>query len=482
MAAKHIVQRFDFDPICAGVLRIIDNPILYSKYKSFLKEEWFFYNDSSDQARDLREVIKLLHTAHADGSKRANVSIAWMKSWIPTKFIDDVVGPRIVNSFNSWLNNINIKKSMADEKLFELFTDYLKVIVIAKGSKDFYESYQNGNPDLAAEYIQAIVSEIGSIGKEDREVLNALDMLSILEDAASKKHNYAMYLGCPGLDTQIGGFEKQTLNLFISVTNGGKTTMSHHLIRQCLKNKIPAFVACVEDRRDSFIRKIVACYTGLEIRQLKNPNNLTPSEKNLIIECMQLMNEYIRVEFIYGESVSAIHKASAEYDLDLTLKGKINRIPVVHIVDYTGHIAGKASGDKMYEKMRTAYGERKDYALKNHKICFDFAQVNREGSKKLGDNQYLSQTDLAGAFDIAQVCDNIITINRSAENVTNQTCVLALTKCRDGAVGVKIGVKTEFAKARYNMEDWDVIDAPSGIREELNKLRDGNTVTNIVPT
>ena len=299
-------------------------------------------------------------------------------------------------------------------------------------------------------------------------------LLSILEEAASKKHNYAAYLGCKGLDSQIGGFEKQTLNLFISVTNGGKTMMSHHLIRQCLINRVPAFVACVEDRRDSFIRKIVACYTGIEIWRLKKLQDLTQSERNSIVECMKLMDELIRVEFIYGESVSAIHKASSEYDLDLTLKGKINKIPVVHIVDYTGHIAGKASGDKMYEKMRAAYGERKDYALKNHKICFDFAQVNREGSKKLGDSQYLSQTDLAGAFDIAQVCDNIITINRSAQNVTNQTCVLALTKCRDGAVGVKIQVGTDFAKARYNMDDWAPVEAPSNVMEELNRMREEN--------
>jgi hypothetical protein len=250
------------------------------------------------------------------------------------------------------------------------------------------------------------------------------------------------------------------------------TMMAHHLIRQCLLLRIPAFVACVEDRKDSFIRKAVSCYTGIPMNMLKKPNELTQSQIDQIQEYMKLLNEYVRVEFLYGESVDAVHKAAMEYDMECRLAGKENRIPIVNIVDYSGHIAGRSFGDKTYEKMRAAYGARKDYALKHKKICFDFAQVNREGGKRLGDNHHLTQTDLAGAFDIAQVCDNIITINRGQKEMDNKQCVLFLTKCRDGASGIKIRVGTDFSHARYNMKDWDIESAPGGVLEELQALRE----------
>lgn len=471
MSEKHIVHRFDFDTICAGVLKLIVEPGLFQKYKNHLDEEWFFYNDNSDQVRHLRSVIKLLKQAHFE-KKHSEMSIDWMSSYISQKYLSQETGSEIRNHFNSWVTTEAIKRKMADEKVFEHFVTYLKVVILARDSRAFYEAYQHGDPDKAAEQISRVLAELGTVGDKDREILDAAQILDHLRMSSEKKHGYAVYLGCEGLDSQIGGFEKQTLNLFISITNGGKSMLSHHLIRQCLINKIPAFVACVEDRRDSFIRKAVACYTGIPVSALKRPQDLTQSQVDQIIEFQKLLDEYIRVEFMYGESVDSVHKAAMEYDMECKLKGLERKIPIVNIVDYTGHIASKSSGDKTYEKMRTAYAARKDYALKYNKICFDFAQVNREGGKKLGDNHHLTQTDLAGAFDIAQVCDNIVTINRSAEDITLETCVLYLTKCRDGAVGVKIKVQTDFSRARYNMKHWDIVDAPKNVYDELNALRD----------
>lgn len=749
MSEKHIIQRFDFETICAGVLRIIDNKSLYSKYKKYLDAEWFFYNDNTDQVRSLRDIIKLLHTAHLE-QREEQVSIEWMKTYIRTKYLSEETGNKLQYAFNTWLVNKDITNRMADEGCFSHFVDYLKVVVIARDSRLFFESYQHGEPDKAANQIQSVLTDISSIGKTDREILDATNILQSIRDSAGKKLNGSMYLGCTGLDDTIGGFEKQTLSLFISITNGGKclglgtpiimydgtikkvedvvvgdllmgddstprkvlslargreemfkiipkkgdayivnkshiltllddytkevidmplekylnlkedeylykkdtndnrkykrylsvmtgvdfepsseelemdpyllgcslegsisheyktasradrlqllagiidtyghkikdcdydivtesellcddisflarslglmaipretwipdplfneaknffvinilgdgsvipvrkqhniskaigadervlnhpieveplgvdnyygftidgnhrfllgdftvthnTMMCHHLIRQCLKNKIPAFVSCVEDRYDSFIRKAVACYTGIPMHALKRPQDLTASQVLQIEEFQKLMDEYIRVEFIYGESVDACHKAALEYENDLKLQKKHHRVPVVNIIDYSGHISGRSGGDKMYEKMRAAYGSRKDFALKYNKICFDFAQVNREGGKRLGDSHHLTQTDLAGAFDIAQVCDNIITINRNSEDVTKESCVLYLTKCRDGAAGVKIRVKTDFARARYDMEQWDIEGGPESILADLRAKRD----------
>src|SRR5690606_15820435 len=106
--------------------------------------------------------------------------------------------------------------------------------------------------------------------------------------------------------------------------------------------------------------------------------------------------------------------------------------PLINICDYTGHIAESSSGDKTYEKMRNAFAERKNYALIHNKICFDFAQVNREGSKNQYIDKILTHNDLAGSFNLAQVCDNIISLNRTQQDRIDYTSQLHVCKARDG--------------------------------------------------
>jgi hypothetical protein len=248
--------------------------------------------------------------------------------------------------------------------------------------------------------------------------------------------------------------------------------MAHHLVRQCLANRQHVYVACVEDRKRSFVYKSVAALTGIRQSRLKKDfKNLTRDELELIQAAQKLMKEYLKVDFIYGNNVEEVHKAALDYDLECENQNKAK--PVVNIVDYTGHISSMSSGDKGFEKMRNAYAARKDFALKYNKICFDFAQVNRDGSKRLQEDKILTQSDLAGAFDLSQVCDNIISINRNSEDITQSRCRLHISKARDGAVGTTISVGTDFASARYVMDDCHVLHAPAEVLAQIKRLEEG---------
>ena len=98
-----------------------------------------------------------------------------------------------------------------------------------------------------------------------------------------------------------------------------------------------------------------------------------------------------------------------------------------------------------------SYAARKDFALKNNKITFDMVQINREGSKKSSEDVPLSETDFAGAYDAARVCDVIITINRNRFENGNKVYFF-ITKGREGGVG-RYWAQTDFARARYLPED-----------------------------
>jgi hypothetical protein len=183
----------------------------------------------------------------------------------------------------------------------------------------------------------------------------------------------------------------------------------------------------------------------------KETDSLTDHERALIAQAKKDLQDWVRVDFVYGQGVDSIHKMKQEYDMFCMSRGI--PVPIVDIVDYTGHIARLSPGDKMYEQLRNAYASRKDYMLSAGKIGFDFAQVNREGNKRLNEEKPLTMADLAGSYDLSQVCDNIISINRSDLLRESNQALLHVTKSRDGQVGDSYTVKTRFDIARYDMED-----------------------------
>ena len=104
----------------------------------------------------------------------------------------------------------------------------------------------------------------------------------------------------------------------------------------------------------------------------------------------------------------------------------------------------------------------------SNKIGFDFAQINREGSKNMANKNLITHNDLAGAYDLAQIFDNLISINRTPDDVTTGSVRLHGCKARDSATGLTISVKTAFHKAQYLMNEYDYI---SG-NEEMRSIHD----------
>jgi hypothetical protein len=457
--SKHIVNRFDFDVIIAGFLRIVDEPGLYSKYKKMLESRLFFYNDISPRPRAFRKLIDWFLAMMETGKvKETDVSLTAFGDYISSYPPESDQNKEAIDLFRSYSTNPDIIHRMKDKGSFDLFRDYLRLIRFIKYSNEMFSEYQEGNTDKAASLMQKTLEDLALL-KDGIEIEYNVekDFDNIIFQRRAADNVKTLYSGNVPLDNVIGGFEQSTLNLFISVTNGGKSMMGHHLVSQAIKQKMRVHLSCVEDRKESWFRKIAANLSGIPISVLKeftDPRmNRTPTtqEKASLLEAKELIKKYVHVDFIYGQSVEAIHKRKREYDLECIANEWT--IPVVDIVDYTGHIATRSSGDKMYEQLRNAYGQRKDYALSSGKICFDFAQVNRAGAKAVTDSgQRLNTADLAGSYDLAQVCDNIISINRGDLEFETSTCVLKVAKARDGKVGDEFQVKIDFSCARFLMD------------------------------
>jgi replicative DNA helicase len=461
VSQQHILNRYDFKTVIAGVLKMIAEPAMFEKFHSYIDEEWIYMNDSSEQVLAVRKIIELMKFSLKEGGFK-NMNIAVFDSLIDSKFIEEKTRLMVGAHYRAWIADDVIKIKMHDDMCFELFLEYLKIIQIGKRAKNFNQAYQSGNTSKSAEIMNEMLYSIGQISiKTNIQVFDATTVFDRLQNPPTNVDTQTFYTGCEPLDHNIGGIEPETLTTFISVTNGGKTAMCHHLIRQCVERKQYAYVACVEDREKSFIYKTLGSITGIDIWRLKKQfHELLPNELEAVKRALAGLNEYVRVEYIYGEC--HIKKRPA---------------PFINIVDYTGHIVSKSEGDKTYEKTRNAYAARKDFALKYKKACIDFAQVNREGNKRLNESkQYLTHADLAGSYDLSQVCDNIISINRDATDLIEHRAKLHVSKCRDGESGKTYTVATDFRKYRFLMDKVTFHTTEEGVRRYQEETNDRSKV------
>lgn len=455
MAKAPLTQRYHFNTVCAGILRIIYKPAEFSKLYPFLDEEYFFREDPSEQSAVLRETIKIAKMVYLENGANVNsVKMPVVLDRFLSANIDTDKGKMLRGQVQNWLMNAEIKARMEGDETFDALVSYIKAIQFAKHSQDLYKNYQEGKIPEAVKAMETILSKVNKIGESlsDAIDLSPDGVWKFLEDSAGKNAipTDKLFLGNNSeIDKALGGFEKQTLNVIIAPTGGGKSMFCHHLLRRAIAQNMKVHLFCVEDRYKSFIYKYLSAQTGIEMKRLKLMDFKSDLEKAEVKRAISHLNKLVKVQFIYGHSVDTIHQLTLEYDTECRSKGQ--EPPMIHIIDYTGHISGLSKGDKTHEKIRAAYAARKDFALKHNKICFDFAQINREGNKRAREENIITHADLAGAYDLSQVCDNIISINRSPQDIATQTAILHVCKARDGEIG-KFKVKTDFARARFDLE------------------------------
>lgn len=474
MSSENIMNRFEFESVVAGVLNLIHNPQNIDRFVKYIDPDYFYPNDANIEAKTLRAVLRIIIAECRSGNKES-ITYEVVLNELGLKNGENQIGDKYKEVFAKWRGQTSIWNKVQDSGILEIFSKYLKISQIAKISKDFSEKYQKGDIENAAKVMQETITNVQSIDKPISDSFEGDDLLNFLQTQEDRFDSMALSLA-PCFDDYIGKFQPQTLNLIIAVTNGGKSSFAHHILRKCIEQKKHVYIACTEDRKASFVYRITAALTGIPMKTLKEINKIgmTSEQEAKIKKAAKDMQEYLKVEFIYGQTVDMIHKLALDYDMERTIQKK--PVPNVHIVDYTGHIAQGSFGEKTFEKMRNAYAARKDFALKHNKICFDFAQVNRLGNKGMKEDKILDQSDLAGSYDLAQVCDNIISLNRNSLDITDGRMKFHVCKARDGEVGYTFSVKSNLSCARFDMDDFRWEKAPQSLQEKTKKQREGNNV------
>jgi hypothetical protein len=265
-------SKFDFETICAGVLFLINHPTHLEKLHPFLIPESFFFGDDNIQVKALRILVKiLLDLRKKDGVGAIDALYFQAKLRGLMDSDDNVAAQRL---FNAMLADPKTIERSLNNGCQKIFVDFLKANEIMRWADKFTPKWKSGDMAEATQSMKELTVGLDKIKLSAVEDIVDIAKLSIEETLGflslnSQQVGELFYIGNKGLDDAIGGFERRALHLFIGPTNSGKSMMSHHLISRSIAQNLNVHITVVEDRPKSFMRRLFANLTGIEINRIK---------------------------------------------------------------------------------------------------------------------------------------------------------------------------------------------------------------------
>jgi len=298
-----------------------------------------------------------------------------------------------------------------------------------------------------------------------------------------------------GLQTDIkqatgGCLMPGDMTIFVGPSNAGKTTtMSTIIAANALFGK-KVLVVTHEERSEKLCLKFMQSLTGLTSDQISyfatDPKIKERISNYEIVSKNQIhYHEWIKPGMMFVEDVINYIMNVQEKEIHATGKGFD-----LLVCDYPGKLRSRTlSGKSSWDEKTWVYGEFLTLARNTKMHVVVPVQTNRSGyqvNKGDGDGRMLDQGDVADAFGIVQLADNVITINRTPEDGIKEIVKFHITKSRQAANNVTFASKTSFKSARTHCVDLagTVMDGKVSselVDASLGAIRRGLSPTGSVP-
>jgi replicative DNA helicase len=445
------VEKFSLKNQQAVILRLINEPFLIEKFYDDLRPEDFSQNQQDIKKQALGRMIDVLLTYYREKSiDKLNRESFHARL---NSYADSEVNDETRKMFSEMIADKDLIATSENDGILEVFMEILQRNMTIRWFQDFKRSFASYEMKGAITKGREFFERLEQVKIQDEADFDYRELASLFDEDISNSPDLCLATGLEALDTELcGGLSPSTLSVFVSAPGIGKSQLCSHLVQLCVKQKKHAYVTIVEDRKKTFLPRVLSGLCKIPNKRLKTEfSKLTEEEKIRFNKAVVDMRTYIKLDFLYDSNMSEIHRRKLEWRRYCALHNL--PIPTVDFLDYSGHIACTSAGDKTHEKYLAAYTTRKNYCLKHNVIGIDFAQVNREGSKKMAGDDVITMNDLASSFDIARVCDNIITINRNDDQKMKDKAIWYIAKIRDGGVigGNKFECTTNFDYGNYDL-------------------------------
>jgi len=438
-------MKFSHKNLQAIIMRLIREPFLIEKFFANLHSEDFVNGQQDIKKQALGRLVDVLLSYYRENNlDRLNIDSFHARLQL---YADGEVNDEARNQFDEMLADNEILDSSKNDGILEVFLELIQRNMTQRWFADFKVQFARNEMSSAIVKGREFFEKLELVKIKDEVDFDYAEINELFSEQSDPTKSLAT--GLPDIDNSLcGGMEPSTLTIWVAISGGGKSMTTSHCVQACIRQQKYAHVTVVEDRKKTFLPRVLSGLCGIPAKRLRKEfNTLTPEEKKQFDHAVACMKKFIKIDFLYDTSVSEVHQRKLAWRRYCQLHNL--PLPEVDILDYSGHIACTANGDKTHEKYLAAYTARKNYCLKYGVIGIDFAQVNRAGAQKVDD--VITMADLASSFDLARVCDNIFTINRNDEQKQKNEAVIYIGKIRDGDIsGNKYAVETDFDYGRYN--------------------------------
>lgn len=336
------------------------------------------------------------------------------------------------------------------DKVKKELTGFLRANEFISIYREASQLFNTGSHNNAYDYTKSKLEDLLKTDFEDSRISKFGDSEQVCDQAASQSQN-AIPTGIHFIDEAMGGgLMPQTWTTFLGGSNVGKSMLCPNLAYHAAKAGKKVFVTIHEDEEIPTKIRYLSRFSGVPINALAQPrHSWTPEVALKVKEADVFLEKHVRLQFMYGKDcfiedvTDAIRIQKIEWDLDLML------------CDY-----GQCLKSKKYKELSDKYGLQEYIYSELKQACLELtiagaggAQTNRIGHRmnKSG-SSLLRMTDVGDSWGICKKSSNIITMNRSDEDVQEHRITFLLDKNRSGRCPVANICKTDYGSSITHIE------------------------------
>lgn len=247
------------------------------------------------------------------------------------------------------------------------------------------------------------------------------------------------------------------LTIFLGPSNSGKTTAMSTIIGSNLSFGKDVLVITHEERQEKLKLKFLQSQTQLKMDELniitsptvhndsKQPITNKINTFEAIAQGQLYYYEWIKPGKMFVEDVLDHIQNVWDKKVDKTGRG----FDLI-VCDYPGKLRSRVISSKNTWDEKTYVYDQFLQLARNYRVhVVAPAQTNRQGYRvnKGAEDRLIDQGDMADAYGISQLADNIITINRSPDDSAKGIVKFHITKSRQSANGTTFVSKTDLQRA-----------------------------------
>jgi replicative DNA helicase len=332
--------------------------------------------------------------------------------------------------YEAAFDEIMAAEQIGKEYLKKELTAFIRANIFVSSVRQGADLYNSGDRQACYDFLKEKMNALNTADFEADRLVSFGNLESIIEEARQQSINAVPTGIKPIDDVMYGGMMPQTWTTFLGGSNVGKSMLCPNLAKAAYElKKKKTLIVIHEDEEIPTQLRYLACFSDVPYNRLLLPrSDLTEDEQRRIRDAQQILREYVRLRFMYSkESFTETVCGEArniyerwQYDLFLD--------------DYL-----QCNKSKMFKSMEDTYTLHEYTTQELKQLCCELrvaggggAQVNRMGHKmNRAGTDLLRCTDVGDSWGIVKKSSNVVTMNRSEQDIQNNRITFLLDKARN---------------------------------------------------